>query len=204
MTSAATLMPARREKNGRSTRAKRPPTQAERDKAHREAMEIKRLDIVGVAKNNPDRRGDESPLRAFPVGRLRKEGLITAIQYRACERFASLTGRYYRLHSLPTGNYDVGVYRMSKPVYGENNEGASQPRPERTDQEIADDNARTDADYEAMDSCLSDLFDNRQAQSALWRVAFQHLEPSLDQLGNLRIGANALARMWKIHGTIDE
>lgn len=187
----AGIKPQRREPNGRK---QRPPTAYERELDQRRKKEAERMDIIGVALAHPHRRnikqGKENPLHGFPLGRLYVSQQISSIQYRACSRYAAVTGRWYSTQGLPTGRYDSICAQM---IAGPG--GMSHWEPED------DDVHKAESAMNDIQRCLTDFRapqEYRDMTKALFSVCVWGIDPNVEMLGNLRIAANLLARMWNI------
>lgn len=174
------ISPRHREPNGRHQRHKTRDARAEAE----------RLKAIGPVLKQPHRRriprGDrDNPYAGFALGRLRLADQLSPEQFGAGERYTRLAVRHMRdvtgtLPRLPSAAADEIAGGL--PCLAD-----------------MDDDAIFALRREWGDAmrALADTWEQQACVSALASVCIMDRDPTHDQLGSLRLGLNALERLWR-------
>lgn len=152
----------------------------------------------GIGEAHLEDRRTESPF-----GRLRVTGVLSAIQYRAGQRFARIMSEYHVMQGIPSPwPAAVDIEGGPSGASGDRFDAELATSPEQA-KDIGDSIAELKRDYADMMGVLLDL-----ERSAGYRgtiqlvrnvVLFRHdIERDRQAVGNLRAGLNVLARAWKM------
>lgn len=186
----------------RINRAGRPrKTNVIRDSSDKSRGEVLDLSLVWKQPHRRDCADPASERAAFPLGRLRLNGLLTEPQFRAGCEYASVVAAYGRAMGLRTGNLKSGSmaeYIARGPYEWETD--FVEPDPEEANKRLL----RVRAKY---DKCHEDLFDlgrlhnrGRNILFVMREICIQEAEEKYlwhdaQKLGDLRLGLNAVHRI---------
>lgn len=173
-----------------------------RDRNGKSRGEIVDFSVVLNQPHRRDAKGDDrkSELLGYPLGRLRLVGDISEIQFRAGNEWALMVRAYAGMMGIPLwsphSGSDIGL--SAAPAYS-----------------FSGDEARADAEeYEKRcrrlrlryDGCFERLGDvgrlmgrKHAILGAMRRVCIEENYPSVSELGDLRIGLNAVAKEFAIN-----
>lgn len=198
VSSLRAIVPPRREANGRKQRSTTRQGQADEiagrereteeqamrialDQPHRRALPATRVDDSG--RRVPIHPSD--PLAGFALGRLFLHGAIQRDQLTAGQRYAQITMRHMR-HI--TGH----LPRFPSQAISDSAGGLD------CSAEMSDDEAfKIRRSYAEMQTALADTQEWHACVSALSSVCVMDREPKSEaEMGALRIGLNALHRLW--------
>jgi hypothetical protein len=143
-------------------------------------------DVLAVALSQPHRRDKPEPrdeLLGSALGRLRRADAITLAQFDAGKVFASVAMRYMRdvlAHSPRVRGLDLAAI------------GGKGCGDEPSERDIW--TARTN--WSDVQSAMRDTREARESLEALTVVCVLDEDPTHATLGHLRVGLNALHRLW--------
>jgi hypothetical protein len=162
---------AKREQNGRAQRGLKPERE---DK------------IMGIVLAQPHRRGERSQLVAYALGRLLHTQQISIEQFNALETYTRLASRYMR--DVLGSSYHWPRSSIANMANG----GAWATFNTDPDEESVEQTQRDWAD------AMNAFADNglMRAIPALARICLMDMDPVDDQLGDARLAANVLHRLW--------
>lgn len=149
--------------------------------------------------NQPHRRGfgdnRKSELLGYPLGRLRMTNQVSEIQHRAGNEWALLVRAYAGSQGIPMGQPRSGsaLSDSAKPAYafagGDGLMGS-----EDEESRISNLRSRYDQCFEALMEVGQSLGRGRSVAIATRLVCIEERYPSDYELGDLRVGLNALAK----------
>lgn len=152
-----------------------------------------------VVMNQPHRRGAKgdarkSELLGYPLGRLRFTGEVSEIQLRAGNEWALLVRAYAGAIGIPFGSPRSGslLSDSGKPAYAFAADGPKVD-PEEHERRISGLRGRYDACFERLNLVGRSLGRGHAILVASRRVCIEEYHPNERELGDLRIGLNALA-----------
>ena len=168
----AGLMPAIREANGRE---RRPTTRSARAEC-----------ITAVVKAQPHRRGNDTQLAGFALGRLYLTKQIDRDQFAAGEKYTTLAIRHMRDIS--------GTLPRFPSVMADNTASGLSTSPDMDDDQIF----ALRRDWEDAMRALNDAGDLHNAVRALTGVCVMDRDiDTVPELGTLRTSLNVLHRLWR-------
>lgn len=144
-------------------------------------------EILAIALAQPHRRpfqNKHSALAGYASGRLFLQGILTKPQFQALERFGLLSIRYSRLVTGRSVQYPcMSIERTDR--------GASDYEIDGADLD------RLKCDHADMLWTIYDAGDGQATQRIMFRLSVLDREQyNLPELGALRCGLNALAKLW--------
>ncbi len=142
--------------------------------------------IKATALAQPHRRGDASQLVSYALGRLRRSEQITLDQFNALESYARLASRYMR--DVLGSSYHwprSSISNMSGGIWASME---ADPSPETID--------RLKSDWADVMSSFADHGLLTTGVSALARVCLMDQDLNQEQIGDARLSANVLHRLW--------
>ncbi|TXN33914.1 hypothetical protein [Methylobacterium sp. WL19] len=188
------LAAPRREANGRK---QRPTTSAARVEARKAKDDMSETEALSVALSQPHRRpfkssrldpklGMRDPRAGYPIGRLYLEGTLTIDQFNTSHRYIELYERY--AHQV------VGVAPKFPCQAISDAPGGKSTGREMTFEE-AD---KIKAQWHEAQTALADTGEWAACAGALVAIGVMLKNPRNDaELGSLRVGLNALHKVWK-------
>lgn len=187
---------------GLTKRAGRPrKTNVVRDASGKSRGEIVDFSVV---LNQPHRRGvskehRKSELLGYALGRLRFIGEISEDQLRAGNEWAELVRSYAATIGLPHGSPQSGslLSDSGKPAYSFSRDEATHDA-DSEQKRSASLKSRYDECYETMIQIGHTLSVGRKVLIVTRQVCIQDQDPQPWEVGDLRLGLNAMARIFKI------
>jgi hypothetical protein len=173
-------------------------TNVRRDASGKSRGEIVDLSVV---LNQPHRRDAADPssrMLGYALGRLAERGLIQGEQFRAGERWGALVASYRRqLLSAPPLAARSGemAERVSVGFGSHDPEIAPTIDPEQAEKNRQELKAKYDAGFEALSSLGRVLCRGHAILNTVRKVCVDDRDPSIDEIGDLRVGLNSLGRV---------
>lgn len=166
-----------------------------RDRSGKSLGEI--IDLA-VVLNQPHRRGSKDPksqLLGYPLGRLRLSGEITEAQLEAGNQWAQLVQSYARMLGVPVGSPKTGSMSgcVSTGFYAWEGE-AIEIDEEEAQRRRASLRARYNGCFEKLNDVGISLGQGTLIIKACRKVCVEEQPPVGRELGDLRVGLNALSK----------
>jgi hypothetical protein len=155
---------------------------------------------LSVVFTQPHRIGTKDPnssLLGYPLGRLVLANQISEIQHRAGNEWGLVVKSYAGIMGIPIGSVKSGSAHPEIASVGYSF-GSLLPGTEEHDKRVASLRGRYDACFERLTLLGRALGRGRAILIALRQVCIEEHYPSLNELGDLRLGLNALAVELKI------
>ena len=173
-----------------------------RDKAGISRGEI--VDISAILsqphrRHVKDRNAAKSELLGYPLGRLRFTNQISELQHRAGNEWALLVRAFASANGIPVSSPRSGslLNDSGKPGYAFSGDEARSDA-EEYQKRCASLRTRYNACFERLTELGRALGRDRQILIAARRVCIEERHPSDVELGDLRVGLNALAKELRI------
>lgn len=168
-----------------------------RDRNGKSRGEIVDLSIVLNQPHRRDAKGDarKSELLGYPLGRLRISNEVSEIQLRAGNEWALMVRSYAGIMGIRIGSPRAGSLfeDAQKPGYSFSGDEATHDAEER-EKRISAARSRYDACFETLTDVGRALGRNNAILAAMRRVCIEERYPNDIELGDLRIGLNAVAK----------
>jgi hypothetical protein len=172
-----------------------------RDASGKSRGEIVDLSVVLNQPHRRDFKGDarKSELLGYPLGRLRLGDQVSETQHRAGNEWALLVRSYAGAMGIPLGSPRSG---SDHPEIASGMGGGSGPLPGTAEHEkrIQRLRERYEGCFERLSLLGRSLGRGNQILVAMRRVCIEERYPNDSELGDLRLGLNAMARELKIEG----
>lgn len=155
---------------------------------------------LSVVFHQPHRKGAKDPnssLLGYPLGRLVLMNQISETQHRAGNEWGLVVKAYAGIMGIPIGSVKSGSAHPEIASTGYSF-GGLVPGSEEHAKRVASLRERYDACFERLASLGRSLGRGRAIVVALRRVCIEEHFPSVDELGDLRLGLNALATELKV------
>lgn len=154
--------------------------------ARRESAAQVQDQIIGVVLAQPHRRGERSQMVAYALGRLRHSGQISQEQFNALETYARLASRYMR--EVLGSSYHWPRSSIANMSGGTRFRFEADPHQDGV--------AQIQRDWADVMSAFADNGLLYSGTAALAHICLMDMDPSQNQLGNARLAANVLHRLW--------
>ncbi len=170
-----------------------------RDRSGKSLGEI--IDLA-VVLNQPHRKGASDPksqLLGYPLGRLRLSGEVTEAQLEAGNVWASLVRSYARMLGVPVGSPKTGSMSgcVSTGFYAWEGETTEIDEDEAQRRRAAL-RSRYNACHDALAEVGNSLGQGTMILKACRKICVEEQPPAGRELGDLRVGLNALGKV--LHG----
>jgi hypothetical protein len=156
--------------------------------------------IYNVVFSQPHRKGAKDPnssLLGYPLGRLVLANQISEIQHRAGNEWGLVVKSYAGIMGIPVGSVKSGSAHPEIASTGYSF-GGPLPGSEEHDKRVASLRGRYDGCFERLANLGRALGRGTAILVALRKVCIEEHYPSNDELGDLRLGLNALAVELKV------
>lgn len=150
---------------------------------------------LSIVFTQPHRQGATDPkssLLGYPLGRLVLANQISEIQHRAGNEWGMVVKSYAGIMGIPIGSVKSGSAHPEIASTGYSF-ATLVPGTEEHDKRVASLRGRYDACFERLTLLGRSLGRGRAILVALRQVCIEEHYPSLNELGDLRLGLNALA-----------
>jgi len=146
-----------------------------------------------------DRNAAKSELLGYPLGRLRFTNQISELQHRAGNEWALLVRAFAGINGIPIGSPRSGSHLndSGKPGYAFSGDEARSDA-EEYQKRCRVISGRYNACFERLTELGRSLGRDKQILIAVRRVCIEERDPSDVELGDLRVGLNALAKELRI------
>lgn len=168
-----------------------------RDSNGKSRGEIVDFSVVMNQPHRRDAKGDarKSELLGYPLGRLRTSGEVSENQLRAGNEWAEMVRSYAGMMGVPIGSPRSGslLSDATSPAYAFSGDEA-RPDAEEYEKRCASLRGRYDACFETLGDVGRSFGRSHAILAAMRRVCIEERYPNDIELGDLRIGLNAIAK----------
>lgn len=168
-----------------------------RDSNGKSRGEIVDFSVVMNQPHRRDAKGDarKSELLGYPLGRLRTSGEVSENQLRAGNEWAEMVRSYAGMMGVPIGSPRSGslLSDATRPAYAFSGDEARADA-EEYEKRCASLRGRYDACFETLGDVGRSFGRSHAILAAMRRVCIEERYPNDIELGDLRIGLNAIAK----------